>query len=253
MKEKVLMKKSSFFCLLIMMLTFGCSRIYVIKIDSINNSKVYPYKKYLIIPGNKGLDTSDLIFNEFSTYLDRVLLSKGYNKAENIDGAEIAIIMSYGISEPEISYHSEPIHDFRGGTSTFEIDSYGSEGYSHSSGNVSTTPEMQVVGSEVVKDVVFNRYLILIGVDLKEFKKDNKIKPMWETTITSKGESDDLRKVFPILVAAADDYLGLNTNGKVTVRLTEYHDKVKKVRGLVKSEVEPNPESDHKVQPKEKF
>lgn len=215
----------------------GCSpMVCVVKIDSISDSKQYPYKSYYLFPGNKDVDVNDLLFREFSTYVDRLLVSKGYSKAENIHSSEVVIVMSYGISGPQVSYSSSTEYGYKdGGTSTVEVDSYGSGGYSHSSGTISKQPEWGVVGTEVHKEVVYTRYLKLVGIDSQKTKMDNKANPIWETTATSEGVGDDLRVVLPLLVAASDKYLGQNSGGKVTVFVSPYEDKVREIRGLPKA------------------
>lgn len=70
-----------------------------------------------------------------------------------------------------------------------------------------------MVGSQSVvgSNVQYFRYLILEASNLNSYKISKEIVPIWKTTITSRGSSDDLRLVFPYLVTAAELYIGENT------------------------------------------
>lgn len=55
---------------------------------------------------------------------------------------------------------------------------------------------------------------------------------LWETDIKSTGSSDDLREVFPVLVAAATPYIGENTGKSVRITLSDNSKEVKFIKGM---------------------
>ena len=78
----------------------------------------------------------------------------------------------------------------------------------------------------------FFRFLILDAVDLEEYRQSEKVIEVWRTTVTSKGSSGDLRRVFPVLVGAAKSYIGTNTGKQIDITLTEQDERVLEIKGL---------------------
>jgi len=82
---------------------------------------------------------------------------------------------------------------------------------------------------------------LIKAFDFKKLRASNKKFELWKTTITSRGSSDDLRQVFPVLIGAAVPHLGKNTGKKVPVQLSESDEIIKAVKGeLAKEKVEPS-------------
>jgi len=67
------------------------------------------------------------------------------------------------------------------------------------------------------------------AIDYKKFKISQQIVPLWKTTITSVGQSDDLRRVFPVMLGAAQEFIGKDTHGKVDVVLYPDDNRVKRI------------------------
>jgi hypothetical protein len=78
--------------------------------------------------------------------------------------------------------------------------------------------------------------MVLDAVDLDEYKKSKNEVQLWKTTVTSSGSSGDLRRVFPILVGASQQYIGKNTGQKVEVDLYEEDERVSGIKGITKTE-----------------
>jgi hypothetical protein len=79
-------------------------------------------------------------------------------------------------------------------------------------------------------EVVYNRVLTLKAVDRAAYKADPMAKPAWSMTLTSEGDTGDVPKFAPQMVAAAMPYMATNA-GKVHARLGEAEDPVRYVRG----------------------
>ncbi len=103
------------------------------------------------------------------------------------------------------------------GTTTY-IPSYGITGYT----------------THIDSYTTFFRFIVLDAVDLVEYNHSEKIIQVWKTTVTSRGSSGDLRRVFPVLMAAATPYIGTNTGKQVDVTLTEGDKAVSEIKGLAK-------------------
>ena len=119
---------------------------------------------------------------------------------------------------------------------TGTISSYG--GYGSYSGTTTYTPAYGITGSttHIGSYTTYFRFIVLDAVDLDEYKKSKKEVQLWKTYVTSSGSSSDLRRVFPILVAASQQYFGKNTGQKVEVNLDEEDERVTEIKGITKTE-----------------
>lgn len=191
---------------------------------------------YLLFPGNEAVTWEDLQFQEYAQYLMRVLNSQGFVSADKAEDADVAIVLSYGIGDPQTHQYSYALPVW-GETGVSSSHTYGiatAFGNSASySGTTTYTPTYGITGYTTQLGSVTSdfRYALIPGYDFKAFKDSNKQVQLWRTTITSTGSSGDLRQVFPILISAAVPYLASNTGKQVPVRLYESDEIVRKVKG----------------------
>lgn len=211
--------------------TFG------VDVDAISSHNAESKKKYILLPGIKDIKDTDLQFLEYSSYIDKALASRGFVKTKSFEDANVAIFLIYGIGHPQeksFSY-SLPMWGQTGVSSSNTygtINKFGTTGTY--SGSTIYNPTYGITGFIPVSGsfVTYFRFLILDAVDLDEYKKSEKTIQLWQTTVTSTGSSGDLRKVFPVLVAASKPYLGLNTGKKIRIELTEDDQRVLEIKGL---------------------
>lgn len=229
--------------LLGVLLLSGCATMqpqFQVRVDSISGEK--PDKKsYILLPGNKDTKAEDLQFKEYAAYVSRALIKQGFVPAESFEKANVAIFLVYGIGDPrEHQYsYSIPTWGQTGVSSSYTtgtVSSYG--GYGSYSGTTTYTPTYGVTGSTTHTGsyTTYFRFMVLDAVDLDEYKKSKKEVQLWKTTVTSGGSSGDLRRVFPILVAASQQYVGKNTGQKVEVNLYEEDERVIEIKGIAKTE-----------------
>jgi hypothetical protein len=146
-------------------------------------------------------------------------MSRGFRKASDVRDAEIAVLVSYGIGEPQTTAYtySLPIYGVTGGgTSTFDASIVGLGGSSNISGTIHQPVTRGVVGSTIQTKTVTNfaRFVVLDAIDLSAYRDSGEIVPVWKTTVKSTGTSGDLRRVFPALMAAGWDYIARDTGGQ---------------------------------------
>ena len=215
----------------------GCAtQRYKVHIDSINSGQSGK-QKYILVPGKKGVSPGDLQFREFAAYTHRALQQKGFIHTERLDEADIAIFLYFIVSEPsEHQYsYSTPIYGQTGISSSHTYGWLRSYGNSATySGTTTYTPTYGVVGSRqhTRTYVNFTRYISLDALDLKVYRSSKEEKQIWKTDIFSTGHSGDLRRVFPVMIAAAAQYIGENTGKKIEVRLSEDDARVKAIKAL---------------------
>jgi len=208
-----------------------------VAVDSLASLDAASKKTYLLIPGNDGVTWDDLQFQEYATYLMRVLTAQGYMSAESAEDADLVIILSYGIGDPETHQYSYSLPTW-GKTGVSSANTYGTATtYGNTTSvNATTTytPTYGVTGYNTYTgtQTTFFRYAFITGYDFEKYKETEKQVKLWQTTVTSTGSSGDLRRVFPILIGASAPYLGTNTGQKIDVSLQEADKVVKAVKGL---------------------
>lgn len=200
---------------IIITLLVGCATgpVFHVSVDSISPPEAESKKMYILLPGLKNVETTDLQFKEYATYVERALTSRGLVKANSLEDANIAIFLAYGIGNPQdnIYSYSLPIWGQTGVSSSSTFGTVNTFGNTATySGTTTYTPTYGVTGFMPIVGsyVTYFRFLILDAVDLDEYKQSQKITQLWQTTATSTGSSGDLRLVFPILVTATKPYLG---------------------------------------------
>ena len=229
--------------LVAVLLVSGCATVqpqFHVKVDSISDRSV-DKNLYILLPGNKDTKAEDLQFKEYAAYVNRALIKQGFVPAESFEKANIAIILVYGIGDPKEHQYSYSIPTWgKTGVSssytTGTISSYG--GYGSYSGATTYTPTYGVTGSTTHTGsyTTYFRFMVLDAVDLDEYKKSKKEVQLWKTTATSSGSNGDLRLVFPILVAASQQYFGKNTGQKVEVKLYKEDERVVEIKSVTKTE-----------------
>ncbi len=73
----------------------------------------------------------------------------------------------------------------------------------------------------VVTVVVYEKYLKLSARENKEQAEGRPSQEVWTVDVTSEGESRDIRKNMPSLVAASIDYIGRDSEGQKTIRIKD--------------------------------
>ena len=206
-------------------------------VDSFARPDLKGKQQYVLMPGEKGTEASDLQFLEFAAYVEKVLAEKGYLKAQSIDQANIAIFLSYGIGDPQTHQfsYSTPVYGQTGvssATTYGTVSSFG--GMGTYSGTTTYTPSYGVTGytSQVGSFTTYARFLLMASFDVAASAKEGKSIQLWKTEVVSNGSSNDLRLVFPYMVAAMRPYLATNTGKKVRVTISENDPIVLKLRGV---------------------
>lgn len=207
-----------------------------VAVDSLASPAAQQKRTYLLLPGNEGVTWDDLQFQEYAGYVMRVLNAQGFVSAQKADAADVAIVLSYGIGDPQKTQYSYSLPVW-GQTGVSSAHTYGTAtAYGNSasySGTTTYTPTYGVTGytSHVGTQTTYFRYALITGYDFKAFKESEKQIQLWRTTVTSSGSSGDLRQVFPILISATVPYLATNTGKQVPVQLYENDKIVRAVKG----------------------
>lgn len=229
------------FALTLVFLVCSCATVedkpqFHVSVDSLASINGIAKKTYLLLPGNEGITWDDLQFQEYAIYLMRALNSQGFISAEKYEDADIAIVLSYGIGDPQTTQYSYTLPTW-GQTGISSSHTYGTASvYGNTgtySGTTTYTPSYGVTGyrSQIGSMTTYFRYARITAYDYKAFKETEKQVQLWRTLATSNGSSGDLRRVFPVLIAATAPYLATNTGKQIPVQLYESDKIVRAVKG----------------------
>lgn len=179
-------------------------------------------KTFTILPGSDKTSSDDLEFKEYAQLVSSALVKKGYSQATNAESADIAIYLTYSISDPKhtpYSYSAPVFGQTGGGSSNVSIQSRGPSGTTYTQGTVTSAPTYGVVGYNQYSGVrtEYTRSILVEAIDMNLYRAKNTRAQIWKTTLVSTGSKGNLREVMPLLVTAMEDYLG--TSDTVTIRV----------------------------------
>jgi len=230
----------AFVALVCVMVMVSCATIqpkgFLSGVDSLAQQDALAKKRYIIMPGIKDVEPSDLQFLEYAGYVERVLNEKGFVKVSQFAEADTAIYLSYGIGNPQNHQYSYslPVWGQTGvlsSTTHGTLSTYG--GMGTYSGTTMYTPTYGVTGytSHVRSYTTYTRFLFLDAYDVASYKQDQKMNQVWKTSVISTGSSNDLRLVFPYMAVAMKPYIGTNTGHKIMVKIIAGDPQVTQLRG----------------------
>ncbi len=214
----------------------ACATPFYVSVDSIAATSPKQFRTYLMLPGNEDGNFDDLQYKEYSAYLAKALAEKGYVPADSFETADLAVVLSYGISDPQTQQYtySLPVYGQTGvssSTTTGTAYSYGNS--TTISANTTYTPSYGVTGysTHVGSVTTFFRFARIEAYDLAEYRESDRQLQIWSTKIVSTGTSGDLRRIFPMLIAAGYPYLGTNTGKRIDLTMHEGDKSAKWIRG----------------------
>lgn len=198
----------------------GSCVTYRVSVDSLAAPNS-PGNSVFVAPGDPNIDPGDLLFQEFAAQVEIALKNQGFLVVDDFAEADQVVFLTYGISDPQEQTIAIPQYGRTGinsATTQGTIYSYGST--STFTGTTTYNYEYGITGYQNVTRTVYTRIIILDSYDIRAFATTNRMIQVWKTDIISTGRSSDLRQTFPYMMAAADDYLGRDSNRQVTVNLS---------------------------------
>jgi hypothetical protein len=191
----------------------------VTKIDAYSSNENLSDKKVaLLVCNDETISKNDLKNIEFEGHIKKMLEAKGYTFTSDHDKAEVVIFYEYGISDPReyTSQRTVPVWGQTGiaySTTTQRTNVFGNTVY-----ETRNMPSRGIVGSNVITntEIKYLRWTNINAFDADFYRQTGEDKMLWVIEITSEGSKDDLRDVFPYMMAVADGYVGKNSGVKET-------------------------------------
>jgi hypothetical protein len=193
-------------------------------VSSLAATEAAKKRQYYLLPGNADTPANDLQYAEFAGIARLALQRAGHQEAPNLTEANELVFLSYGIGDPQVHQYSYSIPIW-GPTGVASSTTYGSVSPTgRFSAQTYNTPTYGVTGTTTGTSAVvtYRRHARLDSFDADAFMTNKELVPLWRTEVVSTGQSGDLRRIFPVMVTAASDYIGIATKGQVLVELQEY-------------------------------
>jgi hypothetical protein len=193
-------------------------------------------RSYALLPGNKDTSPGDLQFREYATYVHRALAARGLIQARQLEDADVIVFLSYGIGDPRTHYYTYSLPvvgqtGYSSSTTVGTLSTYG--GHGTYSATTTYTPTYGITGysTHVGSATTYFRFILLDAYDLETYKREKQLTQVWRSTITSTGSSGDLRRVFPVMVAASTRHLATNTGQRIEIVVDEDSSAVRHIKG----------------------
>ena len=206
----------------------GCATTHELKIDSIAKPRAADAISYEIRNKNPLVADDSLRFKEAAGFVKTALSGRGMYEAPPNTKADMIVDVDYGVSPPKIKQEmvSEPVYVTVPGQVRMERIQVGTDSQGrpvYQTVTVQDPPTTQFAGFReyMVTVTVYEKYLKMSARENKETTEGRPVQEIWTVDVTSEGESRDVRKHLPILVAASIDYVGKDSQGQKTIRLKD--------------------------------
>jgi len=206
----------------------GCATTHTLKVDSLAKPAAENSISYEIKNKNPLVADDSLRYKEAESLVKTALSGRGIYEAPPNTKADMIVDLDYGVGPPQVRREtvSEPVYITIPGQIRTErvqvgTDSQGRPIYQTITVQDPPTTEFAGFREYIITVVVYEKYLKLTARENKEAAEGQPPSEIWTLDITSEGESKDIRKHLPILVAASIDYIGKDTQGQKTIRIKD--------------------------------
>jgi hypothetical protein len=208
----------------------GCVTSHEVKVDSLAKPKAEDSISYEIKNKNPLVTDDSLRYKEAANLVKTALSGKGLYEAPPNTKPDIIVDLDYGVGPPQQRKEtvSEPVYITVPGQIRTErvqvgTDSQGRPIYQTITVQDPPTTEFAGFREYMITVIVYEKYLKLSARENKEAAEGRPQQEVWTVDVTSEGESRDIRRNLPVLVAATIDYIGKDSQGQKTIRIKDTH------------------------------
>jgi hypothetical protein len=183
---------------------------------------------YKIENKNPLVADDSLRYKEAAGFVKTALSGKGMYEAPPNTKPDVVVNLDYGLGPPQVRREtvSEPVYVEVPGEIHQETVQVGTNAQGQPIYRVVTVqdpPTTQLAGYRdvVYTSVVYEKYLKLSAISTAPTEEGRPAPEVWTVDVTSEGESRDLRKNLPILVAASIDYIGQDSKGQKEIKIKD--------------------------------
>ena len=206
----------------------GCATSYEVKVDALAKPNAADAISYQILNRNREVREDSLRYKEAASLVRTALSGKGMYEAHDAEKADIVVEMDYGIGPPQSKREtvSDPVYlTIPGQIRTERVqvgtDRNGNPVYQTITVQDPPTTEFAGYRERIITVIVYEKFLKMSARENKPAEEGRPPNEVWTLDVVSEGESRDLRKNLPILVAASIEYVGKDTHGQKTSRIKD--------------------------------
>lgn len=206
----------------------GCAITHTVKVDSLAKPNAEPAISYEIKNKNPLVADDSLRYKEAAGMVRTALSGKGMYEAPPNTKPDMVVDLDYGVGPPQMKREqvSEPVYITLPGQIRTERVQVGTDSAGrpiYQTVTVQDPPRTEFAGFReyFITVVVYEKYLKLSARETKEVAEGRPQSEIWTVDVTSEGESRDIRKNLPVLVAATIDYIGKDSQGQKSIRIKD--------------------------------
>ncbi|MDO8542629.1 MAG: hypothetical protein Q7S40_19490 [Opitutaceae bacterium] len=206
----------------------GCATSTEVKVDSLAKPNAESALSYELHNKNPLVADDSLRYKEAAGYVKTALSGKGMYEAPPGVKPDIVVDLDYGVGPPVSRREtvSEPVYITLPGQIRTErvqvgTDSQGRPIYQTITVQDPPTTEFAGFREYQITVTVYEKYLKLSARENAPAVEGRPPNEVWTIDVTSEGESRDLRKKLPVLVAASIEYIGKDSQGQKTIRIKD--------------------------------
>jgi hypothetical protein len=211
--------------LLLLGLTSGCGTL--VTVDSL----VKPGAKsisYELRNTNPELESDSLRYKEGADYVRTALSARGIFEAPPGVKPDVIVSVEFDISPPQIRREKvlEPITKTVKGQPHYVLEAVGTDANGNIVNRMVTVygPDQEVITGyrdAFITSTVYEKHLKMVAHEASPSAESGPAREIWLVDVTSEGESRDLRKQLPLLVAASIDFIGEDSKGQKNIRIKD--------------------------------
>lgn len=206
----------------------GCASTYSVTVDSLAKPGAEQKISYALRNPDPLLAEDSLRYKEAADFVKTALSGKGLYEAPPKTTPDLVVDLAFGIAEPETrrEMKMEPIYRNTPATartvrSLIGYNEKGQPVYQTTTVDEPAISTIEGYREVMVTSTVYEKYLRLTARENTSASEGRPPPEIWTVDITSEGESRDMRKHLPILVAASIDHIGKDSHGQKTIRLKD--------------------------------
>ena len=213
---------------------FDLEKIVHVKVDSyFNPDFTYSSKKIYVFPNNASISMDNPWFKYYADFIYAAFSEKGFSRASHPQKAELGILLDFYVSQPIEQTKSYTRQSDDG---TRELLAYNQKSNPYDLPIIKEKDGIREVWNyhtNTITSFLYKRYITIEGIDLIKYKESDGLmedNSIFKMTFESIGNSNDLNKIFPILIASGKRYIGQSLEQPVWRKINFYS---KELRDMV--------------------
>lgn len=202
------------FGLLLFLVTFlytGCNQTYSVKVDGIRDNRyAFPVgTPYVLLMPPRGQVEEGFDYDKAEAMVKTAMATRGYYLVDRLEEAVLVVTVEYGNSPGRVSFRerSTLVNPAMGHTR--------SGGYRRFPGIVAQTEQ------QIVPELVSTKYVTFSARDPRRMDSSGKPLEVWNLIVKVEDEGEDFERYLPVLLAAAINYLGENTERQISINMSD--------------------------------